>query len=75
MTPNRFLAVVDTDKCKGCQDCIDRCKFDAIEMEKDTHSKKLKATISAEKCKGCGLCVMLGSAPVQPVFEPRAATW
>jgi Pyruvate/2-oxoacid:ferredoxin oxidoreductase delta subunit len=58
MTPNRFLAVVDEDKCKGCQDCIERCKFDAIEMVPNTHTKKLKATISAEKCKGCGLCVI-----------------
>jgi Pyruvate/2-oxoacid:ferredoxin oxidoreductase delta subunit len=58
MTPNRFLAVVDEDKCKGCQVCIERCKFDAIEMTPVTGSKKLRASISAEKCKGCGLCII-----------------
>jgi electron transport complex protein RnfB len=58
MTPNRFLAVVDEDKCTGCQDCIDRCKFEAVDMEKSAHSKKFKASISAEKCKGCGLCII-----------------
>jgi NAD-dependent dihydropyrimidine dehydrogenase PreA subunit len=59
MTPNRFLAVVDEDKCTGCKVCVKRCKFDAIEMKKnDPHSKKQKAVISAEKCKGCGLCII-----------------
>jgi ferredoxin len=58
MTPNRFLAVVDEDKCKGCQDCVERCKFEAIEMRPSAGSKKLKAFISAEKCKGCGLCII-----------------
>jgi NAD-dependent dihydropyrimidine dehydrogenase PreA subunit len=58
MTPNRFLVVVDEDKCKGCQDCIERCKFDAIEMRRTTGSKRFKATVIAEKCKGCGLCIV-----------------
>lgn len=58
MTPNRFLAVVDEDKCEGCQDCVERCKFDAIEMKPTANSKKLKASVSAEMCKGCGLCII-----------------
>jgi NAD-dependent dihydropyrimidine dehydrogenase PreA subunit len=58
MTPNRFLAVADEDKCKGCQDCVERCKFEAIEMRPSTHSRKLKAYVIAEKCKGCGLCII-----------------
>jgi Pyruvate/2-oxoacid:ferredoxin oxidoreductase delta subunit len=59
MTPNRFLAVVDEDKCTGCKVCIKKCKFDAIEMKKVSEdSKKQKAVISAEMCKGCGLCII-----------------
>jgi NAD-dependent dihydropyrimidine dehydrogenase PreA subunit len=59
MTPNRFLAVVEEDKCTGCKKCVKRCKFDAIEMKKvDPGSKKQKAVISADKCKGCGLCII-----------------
>jgi NAD-dependent dihydropyrimidine dehydrogenase PreA subunit len=58
MTPNRFLAVVNEELCKGCKDCVERCRFDAIEMRTGTTSKKLKAYIDAEKCKGCGLCIV-----------------
>jgi ferredoxin len=57
MTPNRFAANVDEEKCVGCQICIERCPFDAIEMRKGSSSKKYKAYVNLEKCKGCGVCI------------------
>jgi Na+-translocating ferredoxin:NAD+ oxidoreductase subunit B len=57
MNPNRFLAVVDTDKCKGCEQCTKRCPFEAVEMKKVDGSNKHKAVIDPEKCKGCGVCI------------------
>jgi NAD-dependent dihydropyrimidine dehydrogenase PreA subunit len=58
MTPNRFLAVVDEDKCKGCQTCIKRCKFEAIQIKPGSSPKKQKVSIDKDKCKGCGLCIL-----------------
>lgn len=58
MAKSRFEAVVEQELCTGCQVCIDRCNFDAIEMVKPTGSKKYKAVIDPEKCWGCGLCVI-----------------
>jgi Na+-translocating ferredoxin:NAD+ oxidoreductase subunit B len=58
MTPNRFLAVVDEEKCNGCKVCVKRCPFDAIEMKPADTPKEQKSYVSPQKCKGCGLCVI-----------------
>ena len=56
--PSRFTAVVDEDTCSGCEDCLERCYFDAIEMD-DT------AEIIDDKCMGCGLCAV--TCPVEAI--------
>ena len=56
--PSRYRARVDVESCVGCQECVDRCFFNAIEMKKVPGSKKLKAVVNEEKCLGCGLCVI-----------------
>ncbi len=58
VTANRFAAVVNRELCAGCQDCVERCPFNAVEMRKELGGKKLKASINAEACKGCGVCVV-----------------
>jgi len=55
---SRFQAEIDQETCDGCQTCVDRCMFDAIDMVKVPGSKKLKATVDPEKCYGCGVCVL-----------------
>jgi len=57
---SRYVAYTIRDDCNGCQTCVDRCPFDAIEMGKveGSKSKKLKAVLDAEKCFGCGVCVV-----------------
>jgi ferredoxin len=57
-SPSRYRARVDENACAGCQVCVDRCFFDAIEMKKVPGSKKLKASVNTDKCMGCGLCVL-----------------
>jgi len=56
--PSRYRARVETDDCIGCQTCVERCFFDAIDMVKVPGSKKLKAVVNEDKCMGCGLCVL-----------------
>ncbi len=56
---SRYEAYVIQEDCTGCQDCVDRCLFDAIEMVKTEGSKKLKAVVDPEKCFGCGVCVLV----------------
>ncbi|MFC1848255.1 ATP-binding protein [Chloroflexota bacterium] len=55
---SRYEARVDKDICDGCQNCMDWCRFDALEMVKLDGSKKHKAYVDSEKCMGCGICVL-----------------
>lgn len=54
VVPSRFLAVVDPALCSGCENCLDRCYFDAITMTGENDA----AIAEAEKCMGCGLCLV-----------------
>lgn len=56
---SRYQAyMADIDACDGCQDCVDRCPFEAIEMDKVEGSRRLKAVITDDDCFGCGVCVV-----------------
>ncbi len=66
---SRYEAEIVQAECNGCQDCLDRCWFDAIEMQKSPDSKKLKALVLPEKCFGCGLCVI--TCPTQAIKFQR----
>ena len=48
---SHFFAVVDEDLCTGCEICVDRCHFKAIEMNDGICS------IDRLRCFGCGLCI------------------
>ena len=54
----RFRAEIDEDICTGCEDCVGRCYFGAIEMVESGLDKSLKAVLNSDKCFGCGLCVV-----------------
>jgi heterodisulfide reductase subunit A-like polyferredoxin len=58
LAPSRFRAEVVADECTTCEECVERCFFDAIAMEGEDRA----ALIDPDKCMGCGLC-----APVCPV--------
>jgi len=58
MTPNRFLAVVDEEKCNGCKKCVERCPFEAVVMKPGETPKDQKSSVDPEMCKGCGLCII-----------------
>lgn len=57
-SPSRFTAAVDPDLCTACEECVDRCYFDAIEIDD-------LAEIDEEKCMGCGLCAVI--CPVEAI--------
>ncbi|HOW05675.1 4Fe-4S binding protein [Methanospirillum hungatei] len=46
-----MTAIVDKDKCTGCETCVDECPATAISMENE------KAVVNNELCVDCGSCV------------------
>jgi len=48
---SRYLAVVDSDLCNGCETCLDFCQMKAISVDDDL------AVVDANRCLGCGQCV------------------
>jgi NAD-dependent dihydropyrimidine dehydrogenase PreA subunit len=55
---SNFRSEVDTGRCDGCEDCVDRCQMEAI--------KKVNGYVEIlnERCIGCGVCI--------PVCKQRA---
>ena len=45
-------AEVDREACTGCEDCLDRCQMQALDMDGDG-----LAVVNPDRCIGCGLCV------------------
>jgi heterodisulfide reductase subunit A-like polyferredoxin len=56
---SRYEARVEADLCMGCEDCLERCQFDAIEMQRVEGSGQLKAVVDPQKCWGCGVCTII----------------
>lgn len=54
-----MAAKVDSEKCTGCETCIEECPSEAIKMAEE------KATIEADSCIDCGVCVE--SCPVEAI--------
>jgi Indolepyruvate ferredoxin oxidoreductase, alpha and beta subunits len=46
-----MTAIVDMEKCTGCETCVDECPAAAITMEKE------KAKVDPDLCVDCGSCV------------------
>jgi heterodisulfide reductase subunit A len=46
-------AVIDEDKCSGCQVCVTLCPYKAISFDEE----KKVSRVNEALCKGCGTCV------------------
>ncbi|MHC4395592.1 MAG: indolepyruvate ferredoxin oxidoreductase subunit alpha [Planctomycetota bacterium] len=46
-----MAAVVENEKCTGCETCVSECPSEAIKMADE------KAVIDADACVDCGVCV------------------
>jgi Pyruvate/2-oxoacid:ferredoxin oxidoreductase delta subunit len=47
-----YVAMVDSDSCRGCLECTAVCQFDAIRPAPDDSG----VSIDPQRCFGCGVC-------------------
>jgi ferredoxin len=45
-----FWAVVDSDECVACGDCVERCQFEALSVPEEI------CVVDYSRCVGCGQC-------------------
>lgn len=59
-----LLPTIDRDKCNGCRQCVEFCRFNALAFVRD------KPMVFAEICHSCGGCALV--CPEQAIKEiPR----
>ncbi len=52
-------AIVDEEKCDGCESCVEECPSEAIKMVDG------KAVVDIDACIDCGVCV--DACPVEAI--------
>ena len=45
-----YKAIVDIEKCIGCETCVEKCPMETIELI------EIYAKVNEQKCIGCGVC-------------------
>lgn len=51
LVTSNHIAVIDSERCSGCEICVDKCQVDAVKMNDGGI-----AEIDYDRCIGCGLC-------------------
>ncbi|RUA01383.1 MAG: (4Fe-4S)-binding protein [Deltaproteobacteria bacterium] len=62
-------AAINPDTCENCLDCVDRCRFDAI----DENGRAPK--VNPLKCEGCRVCVTFCPAGAIDYPEKNCGQW
>jgi len=71
--PSRFVATVDTTKCRSCKLCVTtRCQFGASEFKLYPELDAERAYVDPQFCMGCGVCVITcpGKARTMKLVRP-----
>ena len=65
--------VIDKEKCKGCEVCIDACPTQVISMSEDVNGKGYKYAYPEDKeaCTGCTNCAIVCPDGVITVYRVK----
>lgn len=65
--------VVDVERCKGCEVCLDACPTEVIGMAKDVNGKGYHFAFmkNPEACIGCANCAIVCPDGVISVYKMK----
>jgi len=62
--------IIDIQKCKGCELCIEACQEDTLELSKEINNLGYKYAIAAnDTCTGCVNCALICPDAVIKVYR------
>jgi Na+-translocating ferredoxin:NAD+ oxidoreductase subunit B len=71
------LAVIDADRCTGCQACLEICPGDCIVLVPSPPQGQRRASlceIDGDRCVGCRLCLRIPGRKGDP-YQLRVCPW
>lgn len=70
MAKLRGYISIDTEKCKGCELCIDECPQDSLEMSENLNRKGYHyAVLVKDNCTGCTNCALVCPEAIITVYR------
>ncbi|WP_020500484.1 4Fe-4S dicluster domain-containing protein [Sciscionella marina] len=75
MNQPRGTVVIDTERCKGCELCIEACPPDVLVMSTEVNETGYRYPLLQSGCTGCTACRMVCPDQVFEVyrFDARGA--
>ncbi len=67
--------VINNERCKGCEVCVDVCPESVIAMNKNVNTKGYHyAMVTNENCTGCTNCAVVCPDGVITVYRVKVPT-
>jgi len=73
MAKMKGAIVVDTERCKGCELCVNECPTDVIRMAPEVNGKGYRYAYmeNPENCTGCVNCAIVCPDGVITVYRKK----
>jgi len=69
------MAYIRQEACRGCNICLEYCRFGAISLNRPAPGRKATVAIDPLFCEGCGVCVRFCPEKAIDFTDRRCGDW